>query len=387
MNFPLFSILIAGCFSFGLLEKVSCQSLRIHMPVPGKSIPQVDEVVDSFMARYQVPGMSVAITRNGKLVYASGYGTADKATGEKVSPASLFRIASVSKSITATAILKLVEAKKLSLDDNVFGPGAILGTSYGTRPYSNWLKAITIRELLQHTGGGWSNNGEDPMFSNPGMTAPALIAWTLDHISLKYAPGTVYAYSNFGYCVLGRVIEKVTGLSYEQYVKSAILAPLGITTMQTGGNTMADRKKKEVKYYGQHGENPYDFDVARMDAHGGWIASATDLARFLAGVDGFPTRPDVLSKASIMAMTTPSTANPNYALGWLVNVYHNWWHSGSLPGTASEIVRAGNGFSWVLLCNTRAEEGFFNDLDGLIWKAVNDKTTRWPDVDLFQAVP
>ncbi len=358
------------------------QAVLRPMSPPG-AIAQVDDAVYHFMQQYKVPGMSVAITRNGKLVYAKSYGKADIENNVPVSNASLFRIASVSKPITATAILKLAEAKKLNLDDKVFGEGALLGNKYGKQPYSAGIRQITVRHLLQHTAGGWPNNGADPMFSQPELNAASLISWTLDHVPLDTIPGTRYAYSNFGYCILGRVIEQVSGQPYAQYVKTAILQPSGGSTMQIGGNTLAERKPLEVKYYGQLGQDPYCCDVTRMDAHGGWIASATDLARWLVSIDGFDSKPDILSKASIAAMTTPSAANPNYALGWLVNAYHNWWHSGSLPGTASEVIRASNVFNWVMLCNTRTDKGFFNDLDALIWKAVSDKQTPWPAEDLF----
>lgn len=335
------------------------------------------------MTQYHVPGMAIAITHNGKLVYARGYGNADTTTHTPVTSQHLFRIASVSKCITAIAILKLAEAKLLSLDDHVFGEKALLDTLYGQLPYTAALKKITIRQLLQHTAGGWTNNGADPMFSHPEMNADELISQTLLRQPLNNEPGEVYAYSNFGYCILGRVIEKVSKMRYEDYVKKAVLLPCGITDMQIGGNTVAQRKPGEVTYYGQHGEQPYIYNITRMDAHGGWIASATDLARLLVHVDGFPLPADILSVNSITAMTTASTANPGYALGWAVNPWHNWWHSGSLPGTASEIIRSQKGFNWVMLCNTRTDSSFFNDLDGLLWKAVNNPATKWPDTDLF----
>jgi len=348
-----------------------------------QALPQIDSTIQAFMNRYHVPGMSVAVTYHGKLVYARSYGYADTAQHTAVTPQHLFRIASVSKCITATAILKLVEAGKLSLNDRVFGHNAVLGTRYGTPPYAENLEKITIRQLLEHTSGGWTNNNADPMFSHPGMTANELISWTIDHQPLDNIPGTVYAYSNFGYCILGRVIEKVSGMPYEAYVKKAVLQPCGIIDMQTGGNTLAQRNPLEVMYYGQHGEQPYIYNISRMDAHGGWIASATDLARLMVHVDGFPAPADILNIKTINIMTTGSEANPGYALGWAVNPYHNWWHSGSLPGTASEIIRAHKGFNWVMLCNTRTDGSFFNDLDGLLWKAVNDPNTKWPDTDLF----
>ena len=309
-----------------------CILLCITAGLKGQSLSQVDSAVNAFMRHYHVPGMAIAITRHGKLVYAKGYGYADTSRKTPVTVNSLFRMASVSKTITATAILKLAETGKLSLDATVFGATGVLGTRYGHPPYSSYLTEITIRQLLQHTAGGWTNNGADPMFSHPEMTAGQLISWTIDHQPLENPPGTVYAYSNFGYCILGRVIEKVSGMPYAAYVKKTVLQPCGIRGMQIGGNTLAQRKAGEVMYYGQHGEHPYIYNITRMDAHGGWIASATDLARLLVRIDGFPAPQDILTAASVSKMTTGSPANPGYAMGWAVNPYHNWWHSGSLPG-------------------------------------------------------
>ncbi|NML36823.1 beta-lactamase family protein [Chitinophaga sp. G-6-1-13] len=348
------------------------------------NIPKADHIIGAFMEKYHVPGMSVAITRNGKLVYAKGFGIANRRTGEQVTADSRFRIASVSKSITAVAILKLAEAGKLSLQDKVFGPGALLGTAYGSKPYGHRIQAITVQQLLQHTAGGWSNTANDPMFSHPEWSADTLLARTIDQQPLEYDPGTVYAYSNFGYCILGRIIEKVTGRSYAAYVQEAVLQPAGIHQMEIGGSTLSERKPGEVVYYGQQGQQPYNFNLSRMDAHGGWIASATDLALFLTAIDGFNTRLDILSPVSVKAMTTGSAVNAGYALGWAVNAWNNWWHAGSLPGTASEIVRAANGFNWVILCNTRTDKAFFNDLDGLVWKIINDRQLVWPGADLFR---
>ena len=92
------------------------------------NIPQVDNAISGFMTQYNVPGLSLAISKNGKLVYAKSYGKADVTAGTDVTNSSLFRIASVSKPITGIAIMKLVEAGQLSLDQKVFGAGSLLGT-------------------------------------------------------------------------------------------------------------------------------------------------------------------------------------------------------------------------------------------------------------------
>ena len=333
------------------------------------------------MTKYGVPGASIAVTHGEKLVYLKAYGEQDDS--QQTTTGSLFRLASVSKPMTSIAIFRLIEQGKLHLSDTVFGASGILGTTYGTQPYGPHITEITVDELLHHTSGGWPNDASDPMFTNPAMSAAQLITWTLDNRPLGTAPGTAYAYSNFGYCVLGRVIEKVTGTDYESAVKSLVLQPLGITDMAIGGNTLGDRLPGEVKYFGQDGEDPYAFNLHRMDSHGGWIATARDLAMLLVHVDGFASKPDLLGSQSIATMTTPSSVNPNYACGWSVNSASNWWHIGSLPGTETEIVRAQIGWNWVVLVNSRSTQtGFDTDLDQLFWTA-HAQLGAFPDYDLF----
>jgi CubicO group peptidase (beta-lactamase class C family) len=216
------------------------------------------------------------------------------------------------------------------------------------------------------------------------MDHHALISWTIQNLPLTNAPGTHYAYSNFGYCVLGRVIEKLTDRPYATSVQQDVLSRCGITGMRIAGDTLADRAPSEVVYYGQGGENPYGMQVARMDAHGGWLASPTDLVRFLVHVDGFPTRTDILQRSTLEVMTTASEANAGYAKGWSVNKANNWWHNGSLPGTSTLMVRTSGGFCWAALTNTRHPNSTMGaDLDTLMWNIVRTPSA-WPAGDLFQ---
>lgn len=350
-------------------------------------IQSIDDQVVQFMNTYNVPALSLAITKDEQLVYAKAYGQADLEAKQAATTQNLFRIASLSKQLTSIAIMRLMDMGKISMQDKVFGLGSILGFDYGTQPYGPGITDITIDELLHHTCGGWSNDDTtypDPMFTNPNMTAQQLISWTLDNIPLEYIPGTNYDYSNFGYCILGRVIEKITDMPYTIAVQSLVLKPSGVTDMKIGGNTLAQRYSNEVKYYGQSGENPYIYNITRMDSHGGWIASATDLARVLVHVDG-QSGNDILSPQAITTMTTPSIANQNYACGWATNGV-NWWHTGSLPGTSGEqaiTVQAGN-FNFVILTNTRSlDNNYSSDMDQLFWNA-QANTTNWPTYDLFQ---
>ena len=122
---------------------------------------------------------------------------------------------------------------------------------------------ITIEHLLTHTAGVWEHGSNDPLRKNKDMTHRQLIGWTLEHMPLTAPPGERFAYSNFGYCILGRVIEKLTGQRYEQYIRDNILKRCGITGMQIAKNTLAERAANEVKYYGSY--DPYKRDVVRLD--------------------------------------------------------------------------------------------------------------------------
>ncbi len=161
---------------------------------------------------------------------------------------SLFRIASVTKPITSVTIFTLIEQGKLNLTDKVFGPCAIFGIKYGKPPYKQWVADITVDQLLTHTCGGWPNDDNDPMMHNDGWDHTKLITETIANQPLTNQPGTHWAYSNFGYCILGRVIEQITGQPYDAYVKANILAPCGISTMQIAANKESQRAPNEVVY-------------------------------------------------------------------------------------------------------------------------------------------
>ena len=166
---------------------------------------------------------------------------------------------------------------------------------------------------------------------------------------------------DFGYCLLGRVIEQVTGQSYETYVQANILARCGITDMQIANNSERHRASNEVVYIGQYSEDPYKINIIRMDSADGWIASSTQLVQLLNHVAGAPNIPALLKPDTIRTMTTPSPAYPHgdarYGRGWMVsnNGAGSWWHSGSLPGSTSLMVHNPDGSCLAALCNTRTQ--------------------------------
>jgi len=150
-------------------------------------------VASAFMKQHSVPGLSLAIARHGELAYNEALGLADRDKGEELTPSHLLRIASVSKPITAVTIFLLIEQGRLRLDDFVFGPGGILRGDFGKPPYPLFVGEIRLKHLLTHTGGGWPNNGTDPMFRHPRMNHQQLITWALASVPLSDPPGQHYA--------------------------------------------------------------------------------------------------------------------------------------------------------------------------------------------------
>lgn len=345
-----------------LLTSLSCWPLCAS-PAVASPEEAVRRIAEAFLREHGMGGMSIAYGRAGVIEFEAGYGFADAARKEPVTPRHRFRIASISKPITATAVMMQAEKGRLKLSDTIWGPKGVLGGDF-----SGDLAAITVDHLLTHTSGGWANDKTDPMFRNVAMKHDELIAWTLANQPLTHKPGGHFAYSNFGYCVLGRVLEKLSGQAFAQHVSEAIFSKCGIHGMRIAGNTLADRQPPEVEYLTEKPGAAYAMNVARMDSHGGWIATAGDLVRFASQL------PVLLNAQSIRTMTTAG-ASQGYARGWNVNQVPNWWHTGSLPGTTTIMVHTAKGHCWAGLLNGR-KEGLGLALDKLMWQMARELTTR-----------
>jgi CubicO group peptidase (beta-lactamase class C family) len=308
------SLLGAGAAWTSASAPATAQGVPGEPGEPTPAEPAMAASARAFMQTYAVPGFSLAVGHGGRIIYQDAFGLADRERNERLTPMHRFRIASVTKPITSTTIFSLIEQGRLRLGDRIFGPGGVLGTDFGPLPYRPQVDQITLEHLLTHTGGGWSNNQDDPMFSHPRMDHAQLIDWVLHNRPLDHPPGQSYAYSNFGYCVLGRVIEKITRQGYAAFVGDAVLKRCGVTDMAIGGNTLAERQRDEVRYYGQN-EDPYGMNVIRMDSHGGWIARPADLVQFAMHVDGFAAPPNILKPETIRTMTTASSRRLRQRLG------------------------------------------------------------------------
>lgn len=410
----------------GVVHVLPCTAFAADtVPVTGTADPGLapfDRLMTGFLAEHKVPGAALAVTRRGKVIYSRGFGFADPEKQLPVQPDALFRIASVSKPLTAVAVLQLVDAKKVVLEDPVLKYVRLKPhLAAGAEPDPRW-KTITVRQCLQHTG-GWdraTKGGFDPigiprqiadaLGTTPPVPPEDVIRYMLGR-PLDFAPGTRYAYSNLGYLLLGRVIETASGRKYEEYVRTGVLAPLGVTRTQLGRALPENRAKGEVRYYDAKGGTgrclyppragervPFPDGAANFEgyeAHGGWIASAVDLVRFASAFDD-PKRCPVLSAAAIRTMWERPTGAAGfdagdkprdvyYGCGWNVRPVGavgaaNTWHSGLISGTSTLLVRRHDGLNWAVLFNTdRNPDG--RVLSGLIDPLVHraaDEVKQWP---------
>ena len=390
-----------------LAQNNSINKLFVNKLISDQNTAFIDSKIERFREKTGLKGISIAIAKDDKLVFAKGYGYANEQAKIPVTPEHLFRIASVSKLVTATAIMKLVENSKLSLDSKVFGKYGILSDSKFLPLKDPRLADITVRNLLNHSG-GWTQTYGDLAFlplvvakylnEAPPVDMDSYIRFVISH-RLHFEPGTHSAYSNLGYMILGKVIAKVSGMDYETFVRQEVLLPAGITDMQLGKSFEEEALPNEVKYYQPEDAQPvesYDGtgrmasklyganDIHLLGAAGGWLASPIDLLKLVNVIDNNPRVPDILSPGSIQEMTKvdPKGLDP---LGWRsTNENGEWWRTGTLPGTSALIKRQPDGLTWVILSNTSNYKGpkLAIEMDRIM-SYIIAKADQWPDYDLF----
>ncbi|MFZ6663404.1 serine hydrolase domain-containing protein [Peijinzhouia sedimentorum] len=367
-----------------------------------------EKLIQSFLKRNRINGATVSVMHKGKLVYAKGFGYGDVEKEEEVEPYHIFRIASASKWVTALGIMKLVQEEKLSLDDYVFADSAWLANE----PYTEVMKdpnynRVQIKHLLYHTAGWNSNVMGDPMFKpteyakrighKGEITQDDIFAFSL-YYKLPYRPGTRYSYSNVGYAFLGRIIEKASGMGYEEYIKSEILTPLGIKDMRLTVKSPDQKSFPEVEYYDHDGENVRSnayglegkasriYEGTHYDAlegAGAWAASPSDLLKLLAASDGDDRMPDFLRKDIVEQMITPT--NPgNSFIGWVDVNEDQWKRTGTLIGTNTLLMRYNEDISYCIVTNTSTWKGgrTNTELQWLMSQFVKS-VDEWPEHNLF----
>ncbi|MBA2117974.1 serine hydrolase domain-containing protein [Bremerella alba] len=393
----------------------------------GDSLPGLaafDTLMERFFDENQPLGASLAVAYQGRLVYAKGFGYADLARKQHVQPTSLFRIASLSKPITAAAVMKLVEAEKVQLDQPIV---PLLALDFLEDDPQSWadprLADITVRHCLQHTGGFDKQASGDPLALSHQIRDALDVTFPLSQDNLlqfaltrklDFDPGHQYAYANIGYLMLGRLIEQLSGQTYQAYVQQEILHPLGIRSMQLARTLKEDAAPAEVQYRdakGRTGPNvlglesedpvPFPYGIERIEnvsSAGGWLASAVEVTRFASGLF-FPQGKPLLNKQSQEQMfakphisgATPDWNGAYYGCGWLVRPVQGkllpWtcWHTGQLAGVSSLLVARADGVCFTVLFNQDFNpEGqtMSVTIDPLL-HAPASGVGRWPAGDLF----
>lgn len=359
------------------------------VPVTGAPPPRelhgLDSSIKQLVSKWNVPGAAVAVMRGGRLIFSRGYGYADLDDYEIIDPhRSLFRIASVSKPITAAATLRLVQDGKISLDDKAFDILNDLQPAPGAR-VDNRLQKITIRDLLNMSAGWDKTKSGDPILQpyiaraakRLRLNGPADFDTTARYMmgrKLDFVPGAKFAYSNFTYGLLGKVIERVSGKPYEDYVRETLFEPAGVQLYQ-GHTRKEDRLPNEVLYYApleakarsflptnrKHVEAPYARAYLETDLPMlGWVATAPELASLFDHVlsDDHLLSPEIREKI----LERPSMAcwqgrKRYFSMGWEVESdgsgHFTLFKDGTLPGTRAFVEHTPDGITWVALFNSR----------------------------------
>lgn len=357
---------------------------------PRQNLEPISEVLLKALTDNNIPGATVCVARNGVIVGARGFGYADLESNTPMAPDARIRIASISKPIIAVAVLLLMEDGKLQLDDLVIDflkrdqkieiPNGI---------DTAWNR-LTIRHLLQHSGGWNRDKSRDPIFELVEITralklrkmarVPDIVRYQLMQ-PMDFEPGSEYQYSNFGYCLLGRVIEVASGQSCESFVSERILIPAGMNQTQPGRTKFRERAENEAHYYTQKlklfpaiwdiapGRKsgkfelvaaPYgQWDLDVMGAQGAWISTASDLVRFAIAIDA-PSNPLLKPESLRLMQERPSFVDSAddrwYGLGWNARSADspqriNLWHDGVFAGSSAILVKRWDQCVWAVLFN------------------------------------
>lgn len=369
----------------------------------------MDSIMQRYLKRWEIHGAQLAISRHDSLLYARGFGYADKDRQISMEPSYIMRMASVSKLVTATGIMKLRDMGKIRLSDKVFGPKGILNDTF----YVNSIRDkryfdITVEQLLRHKA-GFTNYAGDAIFSTRYIMQQNHLTTPPDHRTLLrivlrrhlgYTPGTAQRYCNIGYTLLSLIIEKRMGMSYENFMQRYVLNPAGCYDFHIAGNYLKDRRKNETVYYMHSSSVPVpefnnsgrmvvrcygENDITTALGAGAWVASAAELCRLVASIDGDRTVPDVISPQAVKLMTQ-EMPDHQFSLGWNYTPRNRpWIRTGSLVGTSALVLRYPDGECWVFITNTSTWKGhkFSQDTMALFEKLRKRFGSKMPKRNMF----
>ena len=323
------------------------------------------------------PAVSATVMRNGEVVHEVALGERTSA-GDPVEIGDRYRIASISKVVTAITTLRLVEQGLIGLDETV---GERLAVRVGVGAPVAGVEQITVRHLLTHRSG--IAQYENLIFKRQVESCEGAAATVLSR-DLERAPGTKFRYSNLNFCLLGLLIEEVTGQPYEDVVRAELLAPLGVDGMRLAGTF--DVRDGEVEHRSDEGRNYMEV----LAAAGSWIASPTELATIIDSLDlstpGWkPLGPETVAEMRTItedppltaeeAATTSSTlerpAPPTRGYGMSLMIFgsDSFGHTGTLESTHAMTARQADGITWAITVSGDSPSST-RDLSGIVAAAL-----------------
>ena len=287
-----------------------------------------DDFIRAEMKSQNIPGLSIAVVRDGQVIKAAGYGVSNLKTKAPVTPETVFKIASVSKQFVATGIMLLAQDGKLAVGDPV--------SKYIQGVPPSW-NPITIRQLMSHTGGLVR---EPPGFDPLKTTSEAELIKTAYATPLRSTPGTKWEYSNLGYNILVEIITRVSGRPWSEFIAERVFRPVGMTATRT---TTTDPVPNKATGYRDNEKLLEAPDWVAVRPGGAFFSTVLDLARWDAALYGN----SILTEATRTQMWTPVALNDGskaaYGFGWHVvdrpGSRRQVWHSGGLPGFAAQYHR------------------------------------------------
>ena len=306
----------------------------------------VDEFIRLQMSERHIPGVALSVVQNGKTVKQQGYGVASVEFNVAVTPNSVFEIGSVSKQITAAAILLLVEEGKVRLDDPI-------SVSIPESPFA-W-KDVTVRHLLTHTS-GIRNYSEVTGFELTKRMNRQAFVRELSQYPLDFQPGEKWSYSNSGYSLLGHIIAQASGQSYWDFLKSRVFGPLG---MKTAGDRDLNYviPNRVTGYEWTNGTlTGRDYDLTDLFSAGAIVASIADLVQWNAALSSI----GFLKAESMRDLWKPVTLNSGkthpYGFGWNIETIRGirrLRHNGQTAGFAASIAHyPDQNLTVIALCNS-----------------------------------
>ena len=293
---------------------------------------KVDDYIRAEMKTQQIPGLSLAVIKDGEIVLARGYGLANVEHQVPVKPETIFQSGSIGKQFTATAVMMLVEEGKLGLDDKI--------TKYFAGSPESWNK-ITVRHLLTHTSGMGDYPKDFDMRRD--YTEDELVQLN-KKVPLAFEPGEKYSYSNLAYVMLGVLIHKVSGKFYGDFLQERIFKPLDMSTARviSEADIVPNRAAAYRVVNGELKNQNWVSPSLNTTADGALYLTVYDMAKW----DAALYTEKLLKRASLEAMWTPVTLNSGkthpYGFGWTLGQAHGHRiieHGGSWQGFKSQISR------------------------------------------------